>query len=128
MPLMVFTASSMRLVISVSTSSADAPGFETVTMTVGRSIFGKRSTPRVKNEKTPDHHQRHNQHGGEDGPLYAEFGKCMHGLASFRSSRGGRRSGHGFDHHAIEQVWQMVGCDQCAGRESRKNLHHVAVA
>ena len=53
MPLIVFTASSMRLVMSVSTSSADAPGLLTETDTVGKSILGNRSTPRVKNEKVP---------------------------------------------------------------------------
>ncbi len=53
MPLMVFTASSIRLVMSVSTSSADAPGLLTETDTVGKSILGNRSTPRVKNEKMP---------------------------------------------------------------------------
>ncbi len=53
MPLMVFTASSMRLVMSVSISSADAPGLLTETDTVGKSILGNRSTPRVKNEKAP---------------------------------------------------------------------------
>jgi len=40
-------------VISVSISCGDAPGFVTVTVMVGRSIFGKRSTPREKNEKMP---------------------------------------------------------------------------
>ncbi len=53
MPLMVLTASSTRLVMSVSTSSADAPGLLTETDTVGKSILGNRSTPRVKNEKVP---------------------------------------------------------------------------
>src|SRR5665213_1885888 len=52
-PLIVFTASSIRLVMSVSTSSADAPGLLTETDTVGKSILGNRSTPRVKNEKVP---------------------------------------------------------------------------
>src|SRR5580704_587770 len=53
MPLIVFTESSTRLVISVSTSSADAPGLLTETDTVGKSILGSRSTPKVKNEKPP---------------------------------------------------------------------------
>src|SRR5580704_18152098 len=53
MPLIVFTESSTRLVMSVSTSSADAPGLLTLTDTVGKSILGNRSTPKVKNEKPP---------------------------------------------------------------------------
>ncbi len=40
MPLIVFTAPSIGLVISVSICSGDAPGLETVTVTVGRSTFG----------------------------------------------------------------------------------------
>src|SRR5215213_8332476 len=53
MPLMVLTAASTLSVISVSTSCGPAPGLTTVTVMVGRSIFGKRSTPSVENEKTP---------------------------------------------------------------------------
>src|SRR5207237_10341513 len=45
--------SSTLSVISVSTSWGDAPGLMTVTVIVGRSIFGKRSTPSVENEKIP---------------------------------------------------------------------------
>ena len=47
-PLIVFTASSIFLLISVSISSGDAPGSETVTATVGTSTLGSRSTPSVK--------------------------------------------------------------------------------
>jgi hypothetical protein len=53
MPLMVLTAASTLSVISVSTSCGPAPGLTTVTVMVGRSIFGKRSTPSVENEKRP---------------------------------------------------------------------------
>src|SRR6476661_1002624 len=53
MPLIVLTASSTFSVISVSTSSGDAPGLRTVIVTVGKSIFGKRSTPRLMNENNP---------------------------------------------------------------------------
>jgi hypothetical protein len=45
MPLMVFTAPSTLSVISVSISCGEAPGLITVTVIVGRSILGKRSTP-----------------------------------------------------------------------------------
>ena len=41
MPLMVLTAPSTFLVISLSICSADAPGLVTVTATVGMSMFGK---------------------------------------------------------------------------------------
>ena len=53
MPLIVLTAPSTLSVISVSTSSGEAPGLMTVTVIVGRSIFGNRSTPRDRNEKMP---------------------------------------------------------------------------
>ena len=45
MPLIVLTAPSTLSVISVSISCGEAPGFTTVTVIVGRSIFGNRSTP-----------------------------------------------------------------------------------
>src|SRR5258708_36326948 len=50
---MVLTASSTLSVISVSISWGDEPGLATVTVIVGKSIFGKRSTPRLKNENAP---------------------------------------------------------------------------
>src|SRR4051812_32254409 len=50
---MVFTASSTLSVISVSTSCGDAPGFTTVTVIVGKSILGNRSTPSDRNENAP---------------------------------------------------------------------------
>src|SRR5262245_31865581 len=53
MPLMVFTPSSILSVISVSTSSGAAPGRRVVTMTVGKSTFGKRSSPRRVKAKAP---------------------------------------------------------------------------
>src|SRR5437773_6725391 len=52
-PLIVLTASSILSVISVSICSGAAPGCSVVTVTVGKSIFGKRSTPSRVNEKTP---------------------------------------------------------------------------
>ncbi len=48
MPSTVLTTSSMGCEMSVSTSSADAPGRPVRTLTVGRSTDGKRSTPRLK--------------------------------------------------------------------------------
>ena len=53
MPLIVLTASSILSVISVSTSSGAAPGSRVVTTTVGKSTFGKRSTPSLVNENAP---------------------------------------------------------------------------
>ena len=52
-PEMVLTASSTLSVISVSISCGEAPGFTTVIVIVGKSIFGNRSTPRLKNENAP---------------------------------------------------------------------------
>ena len=46
MPLVVFTASSILSVISVSTSSDAEPGKRVVTVMMGKSILGKRSSPR----------------------------------------------------------------------------------
>ena len=45
MPLIVLTAPSILSVISVSTSSGEAPGSRVMTMTAGKSIFGNWSTP-----------------------------------------------------------------------------------
>src|SRR5438132_7761676 len=53
MPLIVLTASSILSVISVSICSGAAPGCTVVTSTVGKSTFGKRSTPSRVNENAP---------------------------------------------------------------------------
>src|ERR1044072_581324 len=53
MALTVLTAPSILSVISVSISWGDAPGLTTVTVIVGRSIFGNRSTPNDRYEKSP---------------------------------------------------------------------------
>ena len=54
MPLMVLTAPSMLLVISVSICSGEAPGLvDRAPTTVGTSMFGQRSTPSVMNENPP---------------------------------------------------------------------------
>src|SRR4029079_631805 len=53
MPLMVLTASSVRLVMSVSISSAVEPGLTTTMETVGTSTLGVRSTPKEKYENPP---------------------------------------------------------------------------
>ena len=45
MPLMVFTDSSSLSVISVSTSSGEAPGSVVMTTMTGKSTFGNWSTP-----------------------------------------------------------------------------------
>ncbi len=48
MPLTVLTASSILSVISVSISSGAEPGWRVVTVTIGKSTLGKRSTPSFK--------------------------------------------------------------------------------
>jgi len=53
MPLIVLTPSSILSVISVSICSGAAPGWSVVTVIVGKSILGKRSTPRRVNENAP---------------------------------------------------------------------------
>src|SRR5215813_3489376 len=53
MPLMVDRASSMGSTTCVTISSGWAPGRRTLTKTVAGSAFGKRSTPRSRNEKIP---------------------------------------------------------------------------
>jgi len=53
MPLIVLTASSILSVISVSICSGAAPGCTVVITMVGKSIFGKRSTPSFVNEYPP---------------------------------------------------------------------------
>jgi hypothetical protein len=58
MPLVVVTASSMRLVISDSTSSAELDG---ETQMVG-DRFRKQIDAQREERKCP-HHQRHDQHG-----------------------------------------------------------------
>ncbi len=68
MPLMVLTAASTLSVTSVSISRGLAPGLTTVTVMVGRSIFGKRSTPSVDDREDAHHRQRQNQHRREHGP------------------------------------------------------------
>src|SRR5262245_10374148 len=49
----VFTARSIRSVISVSMSSGAAPAWRVVIEMVGNSTFGNRSTPRLKYENRP---------------------------------------------------------------------------
>ena len=53
MPLIVLTASSMRLVIVVSISSALAPGRFACTETTGASVFGIRSRPSDSYDTAP---------------------------------------------------------------------------
>ncbi len=95
MPLVVLTESSMRLVISDSISSAEAPGFDTVTMIVGKIDFRKQIDAQSEEGENADDHQRDDQHGGEDGAFDAERGQFMHGYCALlaRSSRPCHRIG-----------------------------------
>ena len=52
-PLIVFTAPSTLSVTSVSISWGEAPGLITVTVIVGKSILGNRSTPSALKENNP---------------------------------------------------------------------------
>ena len=49
----------------------------------GRQIdFGKQIHAQREEREAAHHHQRHNQHGGEDRPPDAQFREFMHGLFS----------------------------------------------
>ena len=86
MPLMVLTASSTFFVISVSTCSGEAPGLLTVTMTVGRSIFGRRSTPSPKKENPPITVRCEDQHRRKDGPLNTDLREFVHSCFYWRTA------------------------------------------
>ena len=66
-PLIPATASSMGLVTSVSTSSGDAPGYTTLTLTNGKLTSGNRSIPSLRQRHDAEHHEAHDDHRGEDG-------------------------------------------------------------
>ena len=76
--LMVLTASSTFLVISVSISSGDAPGLAMITSDGGDVDLGEQIDAQAEIRKDAHHHQRQNQHGGEDRPADAELGECVH--------------------------------------------------
>ena len=61
MPLIVLTASSILSVISVSISSGAAPGSRVVTTMVGKSTFGKRSTPSCVEREGADDRERQDE-------------------------------------------------------------------
>jgi hypothetical protein len=64
-PLIVLTAPSTLSVISVSISCGDAPGLTTVTVIVGRSIFGKEIDAQRLVGEEPDDRQTQDQHRRE---------------------------------------------------------------
>ena len=72
-PEMLLSVSSIGSTTDVAISSGLAPGSCSVTLTVAGSAFGKRSTPRSRNEKMPEHDERHHEHRREDGPSDAQF-------------------------------------------------------
>ena len=80
--LMVLTASSIFLVISVSISSGDAPGLSMVTDTVGISTLGNEIDAQTEVGEASHHDQRQNQHGREDRTSDAQCCEFMHGLGS----------------------------------------------
>src|SRR5215212_1972331 len=121
MPLMVLTAASTLSVTSVSISRGPAPGLTTVTVMVGRSIFGKRSTPSVRNEKTPTTvSDRINivANTGRRTQISANF--CMTALSceSVRSLPDGR---------AVGELLDVRGGDEFVGRDVPLDLDEVAV-
>ena len=72
MPLIVLTASSMRLVICVSTSSALAPGSWTWTVTTGRVGLRHQVEAEILVRERAQHDERRRHHDGEHRPLDAD--------------------------------------------------------
>ncbi len=75
-PLMVLTTSSMGLVIWLSTSSGVAPSRVVVTVKLHP---GEGVQPQVAIGGQPQHHQGHDEHGGEDGPADAQIAQAHDG-------------------------------------------------
>ena len=49
----------------------------------GQIDFGEQIHAQGEEREGAHRHERHNQHGGENGPFHAEFREFMHGLFSF---------------------------------------------
>ncbi len=74
MPLTVLTASSMRLVTCVSTSSGAAPRSVVVIGNHRKVDLWEQIDPEFAVRIEPQHHQHHDEHGGEDRPFDTDFG------------------------------------------------------
>src|ERR1043166_2180836 len=112
MPLIVLTASSILSVTSVSICSGAAPGCTVVTSTVGKSIFGKRSTPRRVNENAP-------MTDSDRMRTVAKTGRLTHRAANHCMALP-------LNLRAVDELRDVPGCDALAGLESLGDLHDVA--
>src|ERR1043166_2454072 len=99
MPLIVLTASSILSVTSVSS-------------TVGKSIFGKRSTPRRVNENAP-------MTDSDRMRTVAKTGRLTHRAANHCMALP-------LNLRAVDELRDVPGCDALAGLESLGDLHDVA--
>src|SRR5262245_39462629 len=113
MPLIVLTASSILSVISVSICSGAAPGWTVVTMTVGKSTFGKRSTPSLVNEKMP-------MTVSDRISTLAKTGRLTHRAASHCISH------LALDLRAVVEFPDVARCDLLAGRDAFGDFDVVA--
>src|SRR6185436_15378296 len=118
-PLTVLTASSTRLVISVSISSAEEPGLEVEITTVGRSTLGDRSRPRVVKENAPTTIRARIN-------MVAKTGRRTHSAAS-ACMRLVPLSGE-LHALAVVEIFQMIQRHGHPFRDTRQDAHLTAVA
>src|SRR5262249_30302122 len=124
MPLIVLTASSILSVISVSICSGAAPGCTVVTSTVGKSTFGKRSTPRRVNENAPMTVSERMSTVAKTGRLtQSAASHCMTGLCGVRGSwflvRGS------LDERAVGELADVGGRHALAGLQPARDLDEI---
>ena len=91
MPLIVLTASSILSVISLSICSGAAPGSRVVTVIVGMSTFGTRSTPSCVNAKIPTTTSERMRTDAKTGRLTQSAARACISSSPRRSVRRSRR-------------------------------------
>src|SRR5262245_25175247 len=114
MPLMVLTASSTLSVTSVSTCSGAAPGRRVVTVTVGKSTCGSRSTPSWPKAKAPTTtSERMRTEANTGRRTQSSASHCMTHLLHD-------------DANTVGQLRDAAGGDFLACLESARNLDEIA--
>src|ERR1700716_1754441 len=125
MSLMLATASSTRLVTSVSTASGLAPGNGVLTTTMGKSSAGSRSTPSLVHETRPTTSSAPITISMKSGRRMAMLVKDIR-LAPYVRSRSARERRACFDlrsdNVAIRKIIEAAGGDQLAVVNARGNL------
>src|SRR4051794_27378222 len=115
MSLTVTTASSTRLVTSVSTASGLAPGYTVFTTTMGKSSAGSRSTPSLVQETRPTTSSAPITISMNSGRRMAILVSCIPFFAPAarlaRRQRGPRVDLRG-DDVAVVQITQTAGCHE----------------